>query len=366
MASIIEYLNRRTREVEAVVDQTFFRLMESTAPLDRFYPITNYAMRELLIAKMSHAKLPMAQILAPNEEVKAVRPQMTLIEVLNKNIKLGQKLVWNETDFELLHRLETTTGPSATQLRTAIETQFFGNVQSLVASIYDKSLYLALRIACLGQCNYTDPISGESVAIDYSPTSGHIATALTGNARWIAAPTTCTPLANLEAHARTVYGNTGRWPQAILMREAVMRAVADSTEAKTAVMRKQGAETATPTTGELYIGDMQVMDLIKERVRCQEVILNDAQYTVDSAAGTQSNGYFLPDDYYVFLYEPGVIERAFVPTVERDFAPGLFQINDIESRLPRREYSAAAGNFIPFVKDERYIAARNINNTAIS
>lgn len=327
-------------------------------------------MRELLIARMSHRKLPMAQILAPNEEVKAVRPQMTLIEILNKNIKLGQKLVWTERDFELLNRLETQVaagGPGAATARQAIQDYFFGNVQQLVPSVYEKSLFLAMRVAVTGNCNYTDPISGEQVAISYSPTSGHIAATLTGNARWSQSTNaSCTPLANLEAHARTVYNNTGRWPQAVVMREANMRQVADSNEAKTAVLRKMGADSTNPDLTGVYIGDAQARDLILERTRATELIMFDAQYTEDSAAGTQSDGYFLPDDYYLFIYEPGYIERAFVPTVERDFAPGLYQINEIESRLPRREYSAIAGCFVPFVRDERYIVARNVNNTAIS
>jgi len=368
MASIIEYLNRRTRELTATVDQTFFRLMESTQPIDRFIPTTNYAMRELLIARMTHKKLPIAQILAPNEEVKAVRPQMSLIEVLNKNIKIGQKLVWNETDFELLNRLQTQVaagGPGAPVARQAIQDYFFGQAQQLVATVYEKSLVLAMKVACIGQCNYTDPISGESVAIDFSPTSGHVAATRTSNARW-SQPTTCTPLADLQAHSEAVYANIGRWPQAVIMHFSTLRQVADSTEAKTAIMRKNGADTATPTTDGIYLNDQMTIDLIRERTRATEVVLFDAQYTEDSAAGTQTDSYFLPADYYLFAYESGYVERAFVPTVERDFAPGLYQLNDIESRLPRREYSAIAGCFIPFVKDERYIAARNVNNTAIT
>ena len=364
-SSILEYLNRRTNEVTAVADQTFFRLLESTAPIESAIPINSYASRELLVAKVSHNRMPIARILAPGEELKATKPQMTLIEAIAKNVKLGQKLVYTEPDYELMHRLQmqASIGGAAGQAATqAIEQYFFGNVANLVPSVYDASLVLGTKIAVTGNCNYTDPLTGNSIAISYSPPSGNMIAPLTGNARW-SQPATCTPLANLEAHAKAYYNLIGRWPDQVVMGWQTLRYLAEATDTKTSFYRRAGGSAAAAP--ELYVEDDQAADLIKTRTRCNSVLLFDAQYTNEDSAGNQTNSYFLPPDYYFFT-QPDFIERAFVPTVERDFEPGLFQISDVESRLPRVEYSAIAGAFIPYVKDERFIAAANVNNTAVT
>jgi len=372
MASIIEYLNRNPREITEVVDQTFFRLLESTAPVERFFPVVNYTTREALVARMSRKKMPMAQLLAPDQEVQAIRPQVTMIEVTQSNVKVGTKLYWTESDFIMMHNLQMQMaggGPGRAIAEQAIKDHFFGTVQELVPSVYEKSLYLVMsKLASIGQCNYTDPISGYKIAIDAAVPTGHIAATLTGGDRWSEAAT-CNPLANLAAHAEAIYNGTygtGRFPMAVIMHRTDLRRIADSTEAKTAILRKAGADSTTPAVTGMYLNDDTVIELIKERTRASEVIVFDAQYTAEAADGTQTNGYFLPDDYYQFVYVEGNIERAFVPTVERDFAPGLYTLNDFDSKLPRREFSAVAGNFIPYVKDERLIGSRNVCNTAIS
>jgi hypothetical protein len=51
MPSVVEYLNREKRKIDKIVDQTFFRLLEGTAPIDALMPRTSYVDRSLLISR---------------------------------------------------------------------------------------------------------------------------------------------------------------------------------------------------------------------------------------------------------------------------------------------------------------------------
>jgi hypothetical protein len=218
---------------------------------------------------------------------------------------------------------------------------------------------LAMQIATTGECVYTDPLTGAEVALEYPGViPGLLPAALTGNARW-SQPATCTPLANLEAHARVMYDELGRFPIKIVLRWNMIRQIADSEEAKVAVLRKIGADGPTPQTSGMYLKDQQVIDLIIERTRAQEVITFDAMYSEDDAAGTVTDRYYLPDNTYFFGAD-GQFERAFVPTVERDFQSGIYFGAEVKNKAPRREEAVALGNGIPFTADPRYIASRRV------
>jgi hypothetical protein len=143
------------------------------------------------------------------------------------------------------------------------------------------------------------------------------------------------------------------------MHFAQLRQIADSNEAKIAYLRTIGADSATPDVTGVYLKDEQVIDMIKMRVRCQTVELFDAQYSEEAEDGTVTDKFFLPDNYYLFGRD-GYLERALVPTVEKDFQPGVFVHSKVVEESPRQERTVAVANGIPLVVDERYIAARKV------
>lgn len=356
MPSIVEYLNRRSGAVTSVVDETFFRLMESTAPIDTQIPVTSYQSRKLLLVRFKRHRPTLAHIVAPGQEIPMSKPAVSLSEDQFGNLKIGKKLGWTEPEFELLHELTTGVAAGNAQLEAEIKRHFFGAITDLVPAVYEKSLYLALMIATTGSCTFTDPITGAQVRLTYPTESFQFPTALAGNARW-SQPATATPLANLEAHARSMYDVLGMWMPVINVHWSDIRRIATTTEAMTAYLRQTGA-TGSDTTG-IYLKDEQVIALILERTRATSVNVFDAQLSEEQADGSIVDKYFFPEDYY-FFSRPGYMERAFVPTVEKDFQPGLFTINEVDSKAPRVESSTVVGNVIPFVADARYLAARKI------
>ena len=369
MASIYEFLERRENKniTREMVDQTDWRLLNPVdrSRLDRLIPATSYPSRSILINRMVNHRPTLATLIAEDAEVPPSRPQMILNEELLGNCKIGKKYQWNERDQKQL--IELQRGNLDTATKQAIENYFFGTIADLVPAIYDKSMRLAMDIALTGACDFTDPISKAKFKISYSTTSGHIATALAGAALW-SASTTATPLAGLEAHAEVLYNSLGRFPQSISMHRAQLRQVAATSEAKIAWLTRTGGSgtTSQDLTG-VFLSDRMVMELIGERVNpfgMAEVIINDAKYSEELANGTISDKDFLAvganTGYYIFGWD-GAIERGFVPTIENRLQSGIFVVNGAkENDVPFRYWTTAVANFVPVVRDPRYIAARKV------
>jgi len=359
MASPVEFFQRRKREIDRIVDQTFFRLLEGTDGILRYIPRTNYVNRKLLAARFSGSRPTMASIVAEEQEIPASRPRMQLDEDLMSNCKVGKQIIWKAKDFELMHEMQLLLAGGGQAAAAAIEKHYFGTVADLVPACYDKALFLAMKVATTGSCVYTDPLSGARIEYTVPGTiSALLPAALTTGARW-SQPTTCTPLANLEAHARSCYDQFGIFPQAVAMHWDNLRQIADSNEAKIAKLRTAGADSTTPDVTGMYLEDDEVIAMVRQRTRAQEVFLFDAQYSEELANGTENEDFFLPENYYTFLWQ-GNLEQAFVPTVERSFQPGIYtntrQIND----APRVERSVAVANCVIAAWDGRKIAARRV------
>jgi hypothetical protein len=360
--SIANYINRNTRTIAQIVDQTFKRLLESTTALDSVMPTTNYMDRMLLLIKYKAHRPTIAQVVAEEQEIPPTRPRATLDEQTLGNLKLGKKLVWKARDYELMDRLmnlAAQSGPRGSQMEMEIKRIFFGQIADLVPAITEALTVRAIEIATTGSSIFTDPLTGARVNIAYTVDPSLVLTAQPAAARRWTTPATCTPLADLESHSLAYYNLLVEWPQKIFLHFNTLRDVANSVEAKTAYLRTMGADAAAPDTGGVYLKDEQVIDLIKTRCRCQSVELFDAQYSEETEGGDPVDRFFLPENTYFFAKD-GYMERAFVPTVEKDFAPGIFQHTKVVEEAPRQERSVAVANCIPFVADERYIAARRV------
>lgn len=360
-ASIAEFLTRRKRDVDKLVDQTFFRLLEDTSGLLRIMPRTSYQNRKLLALRFKHNRPTIASVIAPEQEIPASRPRMDLTEDFYTNCKVGKQIVWKEQDFELVNDLQNLMlGTGGTQAVDAIERHYFGQVADLVPAIYDRSLTIGLQILTTGTCNFVDPLSGATFALTYSDLESTLfPAALAGNARWQQA-TTCTPLDNLENLADAYYDKNGSYAPFVVMSLKNFREIRNSNSAKIAVLRRAGADSATPDTTGVYIEDPQAIDLILQRTRAREVIIFDAEYSQENADGSVDTLRYMPQDYVVLTSE-SVLEQAFVPTVENNFAPGIFNLSEIVNRAPRVERSVAVGNMIPACFDRRKLCARKVN-----
>lgn len=359
---IIDFFTRNRQDVQKIIDTSFWRLMEDLAPIDKVMPIRDYLTRKLLLMKFGHHKPTVASIVSEEQDIPATRVKAELDENLFNNLKLGKKLLFTARHFELMFEMRNylaAGGPTANQMAAQIEKYFFGLAADLVPTVIEKATVLAFKVATTGRCIYEDPLTGGKVELTYPGLiSAHLPNALTGNARWSQAAT-CTPLANLEAHARTYYDNLGYFPAIVIMHWATMRQVADSNELRIAKMRAAGNADADPTTTGLYIEDDEAIAYIKQRTRAREVLLFDSMYTEELKNGDQVDRKFLDDDTYFFAAEDQ-FERAFVPTVEKDFQQGIYYTTEVVSKAPRREHAIAVGNVIPFCADPRRIAARKV------
>lgn len=362
-ASIVGFIDRNPRQINKIVDQTFFRLLESIAPFDMCFPMTSYMSRKLLLAKFKRHKPTIASIVAEEQEIPATRNRATLTEELFNNLKLGKRYVYTARDFELMHEMNRYLGEAggqSTAMASDLRRYFFGIVADLIPAIAETAMMLAIEIATTGSCDYTDPITNQRVTLTYDDIiANHFPIDLVGGALWSAAAT-CTPLENLRLWSEDYYNNLGMWPEKVVMRFTQLRQIADSNEAKVAWLRTMGADSTAPETTGVYLKDEQVMDMVMTRTRCREVLLMDQQYSVDVAGtGEPEDKYFL-EEGRVFFAKDGYVERAMVPTVEKDFQPGVYVHSEVIKKSPRVEESLAVANMIPFVPDPRYLAGRKV------
>lgn len=371
---ITQFLNQNTRKVSSLVDLRFAEAVSRKGVLTPYMPIVNYPDRELLILKFN--TLPtIAYLVAEDAEIPYGKQKTVLTEKFLGNLKLAKARGYTGKDFEAFHKFQTlmsAAGPAARGASTALADYFMAQPATLVDQIVDLHTVLQLKVYCTGSCTYTDPLTGVKAELDYTSEipAGQMPAALTGTARW-SQSTTATPIKNLRDHARTFFQKNRFYPKQVGMSTDTLWQLqeADSTKQETAQLRGiviQGTDTASlaaispPTLEELN-------RILTMRIGSEmEIVVLDECYNVESKDGTiTENVPFLPPDYYVFL-TPGMGERALVPTIEKDFAPGVYTESKVLETAPRRERTLAIANGIPFVKDARLLAARNVNNTAVA
>lgn len=371
MPSFLEFFNRRKRVIDELVDKTFFRLLESTAPIDMLFPAQNYADPALLIAEITSARATMANLFAAGQDVPASRQQIQITERNFKPYYSGKKITWTDRDFELLKRLEDAEmgGQGSAAFVNGVKQAFFKTMLDIVPSIYERSTFFALQVACGLPINYTDPLSGAAFTLSYPGTiAAHLPNALTGNARW-SQSATCTPLTGLQNLAETVYGNLGIWQDTVVMHWANLRQVANSNECKLAKLQQGGATIASTDTNyqtvlnSTYVSDDEAIALIKQRTRSSNVILFDAQYSEEAADGTTTSAEFLPSNYVVFAHNARKnIKRAFLPVQDASgaYVQGVATITRNNGDIPYREWSTAVGASVPLVIDPRCLVAQKV------
>jgi hypothetical protein len=363
MISFVDFFegnHANAKKAAKIIDETFYRLKETTSDLDRQMPATSYEDADILIYKMNQGRPTLASVVAAEAEIPIQRSRMELSSERTSELKVGKQIVWKENDYKMLQKLRMlgNQNPAVTK---AIEQAFFQTGANLVPSLYEKATMLAMKIAITGACLYTDPLSGLQVELDYSDltVSSLMPAALTGGARWSQAAT-ANGLRDLEQHARAFFDLYGYYRKELTMREPMLRMLANQVSVKQAYLAKNGAsQIDTTATDNLYLEDMAVIDLIKQRAKVDTVTLVDVQYTEELSDGSTRDDYFLPDNYYYFS-ENGFIERAWVPTVEKNFQPGIYTKTKELNDAPKVERTVAVGAFVPVCFEPRKLAARKV------
>lgn len=374
---ILEYLNRQdiANSVRVLVDQTNYLLMndEAIPVLDRVIAPKFYADTNLLLNRIKHHRPTVGTLVSKDAEIPPSRPRMTLTEDVLKDSRIGKKLQYGSETLAMLRKLNMMSGTNAIAYAEVVKEHFFGEISGLVPAIQDKSRLLSTQIALTGSCNFSDPISKVQFSVSYTTVASHMPNALTTTARWNQ-PTTCTPLANLNVHAETVYydpaggnDNLGRFPDYVFMNRLNMRRVADSNEGKIAFLTKFGGNgsTSQDLTG-VYVTDEAIKAIIGERVnprRPATVVEIDAMISEEQADGTITDKFLMDvngsTDYYFFAWD-GYIERAFVPC-EEDGTSGIFIVSgELTNDIPFKTWTTAVANYMPIVLDPRQICARKV------
>lgn len=309
------------------------------------------------------------------------RFDLTVEEMGSFNVSTG--VVWTEADYKLIRELQqiAASAGKGTEAYRAIIDHFLTVPATLTARILRTWLMLACRVATIGKTSYTDPKSGITIEVDYTSKipAGFLAAAKTGNARWSQLATS-TPLVDLADHLNVVYGATPdsgvkTFPEAIAMSRSMADNLRNAAATKLDFARLRGLDTATANLPVPTLEECRTLLAQKltstPAASVPELIVTDAIYYSIDIAGTRTSSPFIPADYYVFLWR-GVVEAARVPTLTSQVlgipeTQGVAIVNKRpENDIPVHGSLLADSAGMILVTDPRFIASRNVEDTAIA
>lgn len=359
---LIEFFNRSKRGIDKIVDTTFHGLMETTDAINMIAPIQNYGDRSLLLLKLNKGLPTIAHIIAEDQEVPLSRIRATLSEELLSQCKMGKAYGFTDKHLELAWKLDQYAGDNVRDpIVRDIKRYFFGIAADIPYGIVARATQMLINILTTGRCVFTDPITLAKVEMIYPNTDAALLpAALAGNALW-SAPATANGLTDLRDHSYLYQEKFGKHPDYLFIRKKQIRQLAAQNSTKQAHFVSVGGIGAQAgDLAALWLKDEQVIDMIKAVTNIPNVELFDAQYAWEASNGDITEDYYLPDGVYFFA-ETGLAERAFVPTAENDFLPGIYTVAErLLPKIPRREQIAGVANGIPAMFDDRRIAARKV------
>jgi hypothetical protein len=373
MATFTEFSKNSIRDILTVTDTTFFRLMEEAInPMSRFFPSEFYEDENELMLEISTRK-GLGRLLAPDQEIPSSRPNLEAVIRSTIGTYSGIRYDWREADYRLLEKIENfRTQPNGAEIAEKLTRGLLGVFANLIPSIEQRSLHLMLLLNSTGNLTYTDPITRLQLNVSYPVTAGHVPAALTGGTRWNQ-PTTCDPLGNLETHANTLYATLGMYPFALLIHKNNIDQMRSCNSVRIAAQIKRSGEPTIDQVPNIFIDNPtinptskvatgEIIDLIKGRTNCQEVLIFDTEFSEEQPDNTFVNVPFLPADTYQFVWERTGI-RAFFPVKGADgqLVRGIATVTKDNGTLPFAEHTAALGKFGLANGDPRKIAARRVN-----
>ena len=367
MANILDFYSGQATQITRIVDQTYrLVLANQDSILAQIAPVVDYADSMLLIMKFSRSKPTIASLIGNEQELPIGASRVVISEALLQEARIGKQHVFNNEDFIAMNRLTAALMNRLPDsgLVTDFMNIFFGYAGEMPTAIVEKLTLILMSILISATVDYNDPLTGAKFNLTYPDaiTTGlnqllFTATPLPADL-WTTVAT-ANGLAQLETHARTWNIVFGTWPQRLVMRSSLLLSLKLQTTTRQAVASSRGYAATAGDVASIYISDEDVINQIKMRTHVAEVLLLDAMYSVEDSLGNISDLFFMPDTHY-FFNEDNNVQRAFVPTPEKDFAPGIYvnwrSLND----APRRERIAGVGAGIPAVFDGRKLAARRV------
>lgn len=389
--TIHELINQKNKDINRLIDLTLsqpgnagsYRNGDFDPALSPYFSTPFYAMPILAWMKIKEYRPTLAHVRGMEGEVLTERDRfdLTVEEMGSFNVSTG--VVWTEADYKLIRELQqiAASAGKGTEAYRAIIDHFLTVPATLTARILRTWLMLACRVATIGKTSYTDPKSGITIEVDYTSKipAGFLAAAKTGNARWSQLATS-TPLVDLADHLNVVYGATPdsgikTFPEAIAMSRSMADNLRNAAATKLDFARLRGLDTATANLPVPTLEECRTLLAQKltstPAASVPELIVTDAIYYSIDIAGTRISSPFIPADYYVFLWR-GVVEAARVPTLTSQVlgipeTQGVAIVNKRpENDIPVHGSLLADSAGMILVTDPRFIASRNVENTAIA
>jgi hypothetical protein len=386
---LLELFENNLQTINKIVDLTLAR--ENSAgqiiidgypdpALDMFMPLVNYPDAHLAIMKMKTFAPTLARIGATDGEVRPERSKVTLDVERLGNLKIYKSRLLTEEDANTLQRAKVLDILGSPQAAQAIRDMYLSTPALLAQSCINLATVLALRVAISGACLYTDPVTDIAAELSYASSipSGHIAATKTGNARW-SQLATANGIQDLLDHMNVYYNTLRRFPPYVIMGRTEALNLVSQASTKEQVARLKGMLTEAGTVDAAAIANMpqptldDVAGVISNRLMgtsgrsgTTQLIVSDAiYYNSDESGNPTTTAPYIPAGYYLFA-TPGYMERAIVPSAENNYLGGLITVPEAVSKVPMRDKLTVVGRMVPLVADPRLLAARNVENSAIS
>ena len=390
VAALLELINSNRPMIDKMVDLTLSRTNSAgdvivdgypDPALDIFFPQMSYSSLKLALLKMKTYAPSVARIVAIDSEIPVERSRVSINEEVLGNLKVAKSRLLTEEDMGVLFEARSLDLLGMGDAARALENVYLQSPALLTQAIKNLMRVFAARIACTGVCLYRDPLTRlTATELDYTSQipAGHLPAAKTGIGRW-SQYATADGIGDLTSHMSAYFDTLRRFPPYVVMSRKTAMDLLMQSSTRESVARLRGAITELGTVDAAALARMPQPSLsdaanaVSNRLintaggsGSTEIIVSDAiYYQSDSEGNPTISSSFIPNDYYFFA-APGMIEEAVLPTASNNFAGGLVTSTEVVSVEPPKGKLTVAGRVLPLCADPRFIAARNVEDTAIS
>lgn len=388
MATIANWFaeSQQQKTADWLVVDTFHRLTERTELLNKVLPVRTYDDLDILQYLIEEKRL-LGSVMAFGQEI-PLRNAGRFTKLNAQMFKVGTGRRYDErTQIALKKAAEEAAlkqisvqniyqgdanDKNVVQARgtaNSLAEMLFGSVKSVTMELMDLIRMLSFQALQFGFVNYEDTSTASKVVLDFRDpnasyglggVNAHFPPSLAGTAQDWANTSTAEGLRIIEEDAEVYLETNGKMPDYIVMSRRTKRQLLhqEYTRTQYSAIVNSAAGITLSATGQISYTQL---DALMQSRDLPKIVTVDEQYTgVDENGNEVGNRRFVNQGRYFFC-DNNMGERAIGPTVDNDFAPGLFVRVKEQKQDPPVDVILGTASALPVVPNPKKLYAREVS-----
>lgn len=388
MATIANWFaeSQQQKTADWIVEDTYHRILERSDLLNAVMPVRTYDDFDILQYLIEQKRL-LGSVMAFGQEI-PLRNEGRFTKLNAQLFKVGTGRRYDErTQIALRKAAEEAAlkritvqniyqgdaqDPNVVAIRgtnNSLAEVLFGSVMSVTMELMDLIRMLSFQALQFGFVNYEDTFTASKLTLDFRDpkadyglggVNAHFPPSLAGTAQDWANVSTAEGLRIIEEDCEVYLDTNGKMPDYIVMSRKTVRQLLhqDYTRTQYSAIVNAPAGITVSATGQ--IGFTQLEALMQSR-DLPKIVTIDDQYTgVDQNGNEIGKRRFVNQGRYFFC-ENNMGERAIGPTVENDFAPGLFVRVKEQKQDPPVDVILGTASALPLIPNPKKLYAREVS-----